>query len=63
MIDTHTPAIHRMTPYQRCLLWVLGAMERLLALFPRPLRQRLRVHIDRAQSRLHSRVHDHSERL
>jgi len=52
-----------MTPYQRCLLWVLGALERLLALLPRPLRQRLRVRIDRAQSRLHSRVHGHGERL
>jgi len=63
MIETHTTEIHRMTLYQRCLLWALDAMERLLALFPRQLRQRLRVHIDRAQSRLHSRVHDHSERL
>ena len=37
MIDTPSHEIHRMTPYQRCLLWVSGAMERLLALFPRPL--------------------------
>ena len=64
MIGTHSDEIHRMTPYQRCLLWLLGAVERVLVpLLPRRrLRNRFRARIDRAQVRLHSRVHDHRER-
>jgi hypothetical protein len=56
---------HRMTFYLRCVLWLLNAGERwILPLLPRgALRNRLRARIDRAQARLHSRVHDHGERL
>jgi hypothetical protein len=64
MIDTHSDEIHRMTPYQRCLFWLLGVVERAaLPLLPRTLRHRLRVRVDRAQARLHTRVHDRGERL
>ena len=52
---------HRMTLNQRCVLWLLGVVERcVIPLVPRgTLRNRLRARIDRAQARLHSRVHDH----
>jgi hypothetical protein len=52
---------HRMTLYQRCVLWLLGVAERgVIPLLPRgALRNRLRARIDRAQAHLHSRVHDH----
>jgi hypothetical protein len=56
---------HRMTLNQRCVLWLLGAGERwVIPLLPRgALRNQFRARIDRAQARLHSRVHDHGERL
>lgn len=52
---------HRMTLYQRCVLWLLNAAERgVIPLLPRgALRNRLRARIDRAQAHLHARVHDH----
>jgi len=52
---------HRMTLNQRCVLWLLGAVERWgIPLLPRGTRRNhLRARIDRAQARLHSRVHDH----
>jgi hypothetical protein len=50
---------HRMTLHQRTVLWLLGAVERwVIPLLPRgELRHQLRARIDRAQARLHSRVH------
>jgi hypothetical protein len=55
---------HRMTLYQRCVLWLLGVVERcVIPLLPRgALRHQLRARIDRAQARLHSRVHEHHVR-
>jgi hypothetical protein len=55
---------HRMTLCQRAELWLLNLGERrIIPLLPRgTLRSQLRTRIDRAQARLHSRVHDHSER-
>jgi hypothetical protein len=52
---------HRMTLYQRSVLWLLGVGERwVIPLLPRgALRNRLRARLDRAQARLHARVHDH----
>jgi len=52
---------HRMTFYQRCVLWLLERAEQwVLPLVPRgTLRNQLRARIDRSQARLHSRVHDH----
>jgi hypothetical protein len=51
---------YRVTLYQRSVLWILGIVERrVIPLFPRgELRQRLRARLDRAQARLHARVHD-----
>jgi hypothetical protein len=52
---------HRMTLYQRSALWLLGVGERwVIPLLPRgALRNRLRTRLDRAQARLHERVHNH----
>jgi hypothetical protein len=52
---------HRLTLYQRYVLWLLGVVERsVIPLLPRGgLRHKLRARIDRAQARLHARVHDH----
>jgi hypothetical protein len=52
---------HRMSLYQRAELWLLGFVEqRVIPLLPRgELRNSFRARIDRAQARLHSRVHDH----
>ena len=52
---------HHMTLYLRCALWLLAAVERWVMPFvPRgELRRQLRARIDRAQARLHSRIHDH----
>ena len=52
---------HRMTLYQRSVLWLVGAGERwVIPLIPRgALRNRLRARLDRAQARLHSSVHNH----
>ena len=51
---------HHMTLYLRCALWLLGAAERWVMPFvPRgELRRQLRARIDRAQARLHSRIHE-----
>jgi hypothetical protein len=56
--------VHRMTLYQRSVLWLLGVVERrVIPLLPRgELRRQLRARIDRAQARLHSRVHEHDVR-
>ena len=55
---------HRMTLYQRSVLWLLGVVERcIIPLLPRgALRNQLRARIDRAQARLHYRVHEHDGR-
>jgi hypothetical protein len=55
---------HRMTVYQRSVLWLLDVVERwLIPLVPRgELRHQLRARIDRAQARLHSHVHEHHGR-
>ena len=55
---------HRMTLYQRSVFWLLGVVERcIIPLLPRgALRNQLRARIDRAQARLHSRVHKHDGR-
>jgi hypothetical protein len=55
---------HRLTLYQRLLLWLLGLLERsFIPLLPRgELRHRLRARIDQAQARLHSHVHEHNVR-
>ena len=52
---------HRITLYQRCVLWLLGAGERwVIPLLPRgTLRNQFRERIDRVHARLHSRIHDH----
>jgi hypothetical protein len=52
---------HRMTLNHRFIAWLLGAVERWgIPLLPRGTRRnQLRERIDRAQARLHSRVHDH----
>jgi hypothetical protein len=57
----HSADARHMTLRQRCVLWLLAAGERWVTpLFPRgELRQGFRARIDRAQARLHSRVHDH----
>jgi hypothetical protein len=59
MSGMHSDEMHRLTPYQHCLLWLLGAVERVFVpLLPRGrLRNKLRARIDRAQARLHARVH------
>lgn len=60
-MGARSEATHRMTLYQRFVLWLLGAGERwVIPLLPRgALRNRLRARLDRAQARLHSRVHNH----
>ena len=54
---------HRVRFFERCATWALGFVERwIIPALPRGLlRQRLRASIDRAQARLHSRVHEHSD--
>jgi hypothetical protein len=54
---------HRMTPYQRCVLWFLETGEQwVLPLVPRgSFRNQLRARLDRAHTRLHSRVHGHGD--
>jgi hypothetical protein len=51
---------HRLALYQRALSWLLDVVDgRIIPALPRGLlRHRLRAYIDRAQSQLHSRVHE-----
>jgi hypothetical protein len=60
-MGTRSDNTHRMRLYHRAELWLLGVLERwVIPLLPRgALRTSLRARIDRAQARLHSRVHDH----
>jgi hypothetical protein len=53
-----------MTLCQRAELWLLNLGERrIIPLLPRgTFRSQLRARIDRAQARLHARVHDHDGR-
>jgi hypothetical protein len=59
MMGAPSDPTHPMTRSQRCVFWLLGMVERwVIPLLPRgALRSRLRARIDRAQARLHARVH------
>jgi hypothetical protein len=64
MMRANSDDAPRMTVRQRCVLWLLSAVERwVIPLLPRGAsRNQLRARIDRAQARFHSRVHDHDVR-
>ena len=63
MMGARSAKAHRMTPYQRCVLWLLETGEQwVLPLVPRgSFRHQLRARIDRAHIHLHSRVHGHDD--